>query len=111
AVKVILQVEHARETRAGGKIFVPAAIAALSFHQVVDAFVQALAGSVTTCNQPQNGPCGLRRSATGGRERPVIVAATVLAPAPVSVLNGPKPLAGGEDMRLAVAFSGCLKTA
>ena len=65
AVVGVGQIEHSRETGAGGVVFVPSAIGTLRFDQIFRALVQADAATITAREQAENGPCRL-----GGRAGP-----------------------------------------
>ena len=76
----------------------------------LDAMMHAAAIGIASGNQPQDGPCRLRRSAGGRREDAMIVAGAGLAPSAVCVLDGSEPFARPQNMRFAIAFPGRLQT-
>src|SRR5579871_178700 len=99
-VVVILQVKDARESGAGRKRFVPAAVGALRLNQVLDALLQAVAGGVAAGEQSQDRPRRLRWRARGRDIRVAIVALAAFSPPAVGVLNRPQPFARAQDVSL-----------
>src|SRR5690242_5778152 len=102
---MIRQIEDPRKTCAGGEIFVPRAIRALRFEQILDPMVQAAAGGVAPGEQTGDGPRGLGWRALSRRESAVVITGAAFAPATVGVLDGTQPFAGAQHMRLAVVLA------
>src|SRR5579885_1888341 len=106
SVVVIFQIKDAGKAGSGGQFLIPSAVFALRLDQVLDSFVQAVAGGVAAGDQPADRPGGLRGSRFGGNKRLPIVGSAALAPAAVSVLNRPQPLAGAQNVGLAIVLPG-----
>src|SRR5450631_2606671 len=102
---MVVEVENPREARPGGEFLVPAAVAALGFEQVFDAVLDAEAVRIAACDQSQNSPSGLRRRAGPGGKNAPLVALAAFAPTAVGILNGAQPLAGAQDVRLAIVLA------
>src|SRR5437763_14685213 len=63
SIQVVRKIKHLRESGSGCELFVPASVAALGPHQVIDSIVESGAGLIAAGQQGENGPCGLRRRA------------------------------------------------
>src|SRR5580658_9495970 len=103
-VQMILQVEHARKTGAGGKLLIPASVRPLMVHQPLNAVADAIRICVSASDKAQHGPSRLGRRAGGRREGETVIAGAALAPASVRVLDGAQPFSGPQDVRFPVAF-------
>src|ERR1039457_748721 len=104
---MVVEIKDLGETGPGSQLFIPASIGALGFQQIFDAVAHAQAVGVAAGNQAHDGPGGLRRCARRGGEGAVVVAGTAFAPAAVGILDGAEPLAGAENVRLAIALARC----
>src|SRR5581483_7453616 len=80
------EIKNTRKAGARAVIFVPGTVRPLCPDQVFNSVVQAFAAQIATCQQRQNRPGGLRRSAGVGYKTFLVIAGAAFAPAAIAIL-------------------------
>src|SRR4029077_8960940 len=92
AIHVVLQIEHARESRAGVVVLVPRAVLLLSAQEVGNTARHGIAADVIGGHHAENGPSGLRRGALANSlPIRIVVRIAGLAPSAVRILHHAQP--------------------